>query len=83
MMPVYYWRDCFGQPGIEFKPVSVPTERSPEPIEKAIRDGARAVLGCNGHTGSTLTKKGADKEGVRVRGQGVRGSGEERIDVPR
>jgi len=32
-----------GSRGIEL-PVSVPTERSPEPIEKVIRDGARAVL---------------------------------------
>lgn len=48
-----------GSRGIEFKPVSVPTERSPEPIEKVIRDGARAVLWvATGHTGSTLTKKG-------------------------
>lgn len=48
-----------GSRGIEFKEVSVPTERSPEPIEKAIRDGARAVLWVTtGHTGSTLTKKG-------------------------
>jgi len=51
-----------GSRGIEFKPVSVPTERSPEPIEKVIRDGARAVL-CNGHTGSTLTKKAGSVHG--------------------
>ncbi len=47
-----------GSRGIEFKPVSVPSERSPEPIEKAIRDGARAVLWvATGRTGSTLIQK--------------------------
>lgn len=47
-----------GSRGIYFKPVSVPSERSPEPIEKAIRDGARAVLWvATGHTGSTLVQK--------------------------
>lgn len=47
-----------GSRGIEFKPVSVPSERSPEPIEKAVRDGARAVLWvATGRTGSTWSKK--------------------------
>ncbi len=48
-----------GSRGIDFTPVSVPSERSsPESIEKSIRDGARAVLWVvSGHTGSTLTKK--------------------------
>lgn len=48
-----------GSRGIDFTPVSVPSERSsPESIKKSIRDGARAVLWVvTGHTGSTLTKK--------------------------
>lgn len=46
-----------GSRGIEFKPVSVPSSLSPEPIEKAIRDGARALLWVTtGHTGATLPK---------------------------
>ena len=48
-----------GSRGIEFKPVSVPSKVSPESIEKALRDGARAVLWvATGHTGSTLSKRG-------------------------
>lgn len=47
-----------GSRGIDFQAVSVPSEQSPEPIEKAIRDGARAVLWlATGHTGSTLVQK--------------------------
>lgn len=47
-----------GSRGIEFKTVPVPSERSPEPIEKAIRDGARAVLWvATGRTGSTFRQK--------------------------
>lgn len=46
-----------GSRGIDLKPIPVPSERSPEPIEKTIRDGARALLWlATGHTGSTLTK---------------------------
>lgn len=46
-----------GSRGIVFKAVSVPTERSPEPIEKSIRDGARALLWVfTGRTGSTLSR---------------------------
>jgi len=46
-----------GSRGIEFKPISVPSESSPEPIKKALRDGARAVFWvATGYTGSTLTK---------------------------
>lgn len=45
----------FGSQGIDFKTVSVPSKRSPEPIEKAIRDGARAVVWViTGRTGATL-----------------------------
>lgn len=45
----------FGSRGIGLKPVAVPSGKSPEPIEKAIRDGARAILWVTtGHTGATL-----------------------------
>jgi uncharacterized SAM-binding protein YcdF (DUF218 family) len=43
-----------GSRGIDFKPVPVPSEHSPEPIEKSIRDGARALLWvATGYTGTT------------------------------
>ena len=46
-----------GSRGIDFKPVSVPSGQSPETIEKAIRDGARALLWVTtGHTGASLSK---------------------------
>lgn len=46
-----------GSRGINFKPISVPTGRAPEPIQKAIRDGARALLWLTtGHTGAILPK---------------------------
>ena len=45
----------FGSRGIAVKPVQIPTGRSPEPIEKTIRDGARAILWVTtGYTGATL-----------------------------
>lgn len=45
----------FGSRGIALKPVPVFSGREPEPIEKAIRDGARALLWVTtGHTGATL-----------------------------
>jgi uncharacterized SAM-binding protein YcdF (DUF218 family) len=44
-----------GSRGISFKPLSVPSGRSPEPAVKAFRDGARAVFWVmTGYTGSTL-----------------------------
>ncbi len=47
----------FGSKGIDFQPVVVPSKRSPEPLQKALRDGARAVLWVvSGHTGSTFAK---------------------------
>jgi uncharacterized SAM-binding protein YcdF (DUF218 family) len=47
----------FGSRGIILKPLSVPTQRSPESIEKAIRDGARALLWVTtGHTGLKLMR---------------------------
>lgn len=45
----------FGSRGITLKPVEIPTGRQSEPIEKAIRDGARAILWVTtGYTGATL-----------------------------
>ncbi|MDX2212293.1 MAG: YdcF family protein [Oculatellaceae cyanobacterium bins.114] len=44
-----------GSRGIHFRSVVVPSERSPEALEKTIRDGARAILWVvTGHTGSSL-----------------------------
>jgi uncharacterized SAM-binding protein YcdF (DUF218 family) len=44
-----------GSQGIDFKPVEVASERSPESLGKAIRDGARAVLWVvTGQTGDSL-----------------------------
>lgn len=46
-----------GSRGIIFKPVSVPSERSPEPIEKSVRDGARALVWMTtGYTGADEVK---------------------------
>ena len=48
----------FGSRGISIKAVKVPSDRDDEPIQKALRDGARAVLWVTtGHTGSTLNKR--------------------------
>ena len=45
----------FGSRGISLKPLPVPSGRSPEPIEKAIRDGVRAILWLTtGYTGADL-----------------------------
>ncbi|MDJ0801018.1 MAG: YdcF family protein [Calothrix sp. MO_167.B12] len=42
-----------GSRGIYFKPVSVPSGQSPEPIQKSVRDGARALVWvATGFTGS-------------------------------
>jgi len=44
-----------GSRGIDLQPVPVKSERPPEPLEKAVLDGARAVLWLTtGSTGSTL-----------------------------
>ena len=41
--------------GIAFKPLPVPSGRSPEPIEKAIRDGIRGILWLTtGYTGANF-----------------------------
>jgi uncharacterized SAM-binding protein YcdF (DUF218 family) len=47
-----------GSRGIEFKAISVPSEQGSEPIEKSIRDGARAILWvATGYTGAHKAKK--------------------------
>ncbi|MGB3262701.1 MAG: YdcF family protein [Microcoleus sp.] len=46
-----------GSRGISFKPVAVPSGRTPEPIEKAVRDGARAILWLTtGYTGANFSQ---------------------------
>lgn len=46
-----------GSRGIVFKSVAVPSHQSPEPIEKAIRDGARAILWViTGSTGKDFSR---------------------------
>lgn len=46
-----------GSRGIEFKAIAVPSERSPETLQKSLRDAARAVLWVTtGHTGATLAR---------------------------
>lgn len=45
----------FGSRGITLKPAPVPTESPPEPWQKSVRDGARAMLWLTtGHTGAEL-----------------------------
>ncbi|NET00270.1 MAG: YdcF family protein [Sphaerospermopsis sp. SIO1G2] len=47
-----------GSRGIAFKAVPVPSTTSPEPIEKSIRDGARAIVWvATGYTGAKKLKK--------------------------
>ncbi len=44
-----------GSRGIELKPMAVPSNNPPEPIEKLLRDSARSVLWLTtGHTGAIL-----------------------------
>lgn len=48
----------FGSRGISMHPIAVPSQQEPEPLSKAVRDGARAILWVvTGHTGSTLSRK--------------------------
>jgi hypothetical protein len=48
-----------GSRGIGFKPIAVPSDNPPEPIEKCWRDGARSVLWLlTGHTGAILVQSG-------------------------
>lgn len=47
-----------GSRGIKFQPLPVPSGRSPEPIEKVIRDGVRSILWVTtGYTGSNLVNR--------------------------
>lgn len=46
-----------GSRGIDFKTVDVPSQRSPEPLNKTLRDGARALLWVTtGSTGSDFAQ---------------------------
>jgi uncharacterized SAM-binding protein YcdF (DUF218 family) len=46
-----------GSRGISFKPVAVPSGRTPEPVQKALRDGARAILWLTtGYTGANFSQ---------------------------
>jgi uncharacterized SAM-binding protein YcdF (DUF218 family) len=46
-----------GSRGISFKPVAVPSGRTPEPMQKALRDGARAILWLTtGYTGANFSQ---------------------------
>lgn len=46
-----------GSRGIDFKTVAVPSQQSPEPFNKVLRDGARAVLWVTtGSTGSSFAQ---------------------------
>jgi uncharacterized SAM-binding protein YcdF (DUF218 family) len=48
----------FGSRGITIKPISVNTGRSPESIDKSLRDGARAIVWwATGYTGATITRQ--------------------------
>ena len=52
----------FGSRGIELKPVPMPSDQTTEPLSKAIRDGARAILWLTtGRTGSTLGQRLDDR----------------------
>ncbi len=45
----------FGSRGISLKPIAVPSNNPPEPIEKTLRDGVRAIIWlATGHTGAIL-----------------------------
>ncbi len=47
----------FGSRGISFKPVAVPSGREPEPLQKAVRDGVRAIVWLTtGYTGANFTQ---------------------------
>ncbi len=47
-----------GSRGIDFKPIYVPSNNPPEPIEKCWRDGARSIFWLiTGQTGAAVTKQ--------------------------
>jgi uncharacterized SAM-binding protein YcdF (DUF218 family) len=46
-----------GSRGIDFQPIAVPSERSSEPMDKVVRDAARAVLWvATGNTGANFAQ---------------------------
>lgn len=48
----------FGSRGIYLKPVPVPSHRNNEPVQKAVRDGVRAILWVTtGYTGAALSQQ--------------------------
>ncbi|MCA1992729.1 MAG: YdcF family protein [Coleofasciculus sp. S288] len=48
----------FGSRGIVLKPVPISSGREPESLEKALRDGARAILWVTtGHTGASIGRE--------------------------
>ena len=50
----------FGSRGIDFEPIAVPSNNPPEPVEKCLRDGVRAVFWLfTGHTGTVLVRDSA------------------------
>ncbi|XHX77896.1 MAG: YdcF family protein [Stenomitos frigidus ULC029] len=52
----------FGSRGIDLKPVPMPSDQATEPLAKAIRDGARAILWLTtGRTGSSLVQRFDDR----------------------
>jgi uncharacterized SAM-binding protein YcdF (DUF218 family) len=55
----------FGSRGIQLKPVPVPTQRTPEPPEKCLRDGMRALLwlGANSMDASSVGQGASTIEG--------------------
>jgi uncharacterized SAM-binding protein YcdF (DUF218 family) len=45
----------FGSRGILLRPVTVPSQKTPEPLSKGLRDGVRAIVWVmTGYTGATL-----------------------------
>lgn len=50
----------FGSRGILLKPIPVPSQNPPEPIEKCLRDGIRSIFWlATGHTGAILLHSGS------------------------
>jgi uncharacterized SAM-binding protein YcdF (DUF218 family) len=51
-------RVVLGSRGIQFETVAIPSDKMPEPLEKAVFDGARAVLWViTGNTGTSLKQE--------------------------
>lgn len=59
-----------GSRGIQFQPIAIPTGETPEPIDLAVRDGARAIVWLvTGKTGSSLkddVKESTNGIGIRL-----------------